>query len=194
MKHAVKLTLPPIPIYSQFSTTPQRNVGVQEGYATTLISLHSPMDQLAAVKSVLPKELVPHLMSVTILRVRKCFPHIHVGTGLAAINWYIETNGETTAFHEGNEHGADTGRFEDSKNGYILPPLDTITEVESYVAKEGDTWLINLRTAHSVTDIPNEPDLEKRYKTRDGEFRLMLHAAFNCEYERAKAYLAGCVK
>lgn len=183
MKHATKLKLPPIPIYSAYATVPQRFVGVNAGEATTLISYYLPKQQFEEVKNILPPLLQQHLMSVTILQVRKCFPHVHVGTGTSAINCYIETNGETMTFHEGNEDNENIIRFEDEQNGYILPPLDKIVDVESYVAEEGDMWLINLETAHSVTNIPNEPNLEKRYATSDGNFRLMLHIAFNLKYD-----------
>lgn len=183
MKHATKLKLPPIPIYSAYATVPQAHIGVRAGEATTVITYGLPKQQLEEIMKILPPLLQQHFHSVNILQVRKCFPHSHLNTGISAINYYIETNGETTAFHEDNEDELDIIKIEDPQNGYIAPPLDKIVEVESYVAEEGDMWLINLETAHSVTNIPNEPDLKKRYTSNDGVFRLMMHISFNLKYD-----------
>ena len=101
----------------------------------------------------------------------------------SAINWYLETNGETTSFYEGEFRDFTEKIYPNSPSGYKLCDPSLITMSESFVAKENESWLIDLDCPHSVSFYPNEKEYFKKYRNDSVSFRLMLQCAFTISYK-----------
>ena len=195
MKYSLKLNLPPIQIFSSILNIKERGVGVTLGENTRLVSLignrNNNFIQQQELKKILNPLLYNNINSVNLICVRTTYPHTHLGTGKSAINWYLETNGETTSFYEGDDIiDVSSKYFSEKDKAYIMPDPDKLKFVESFVAKENESWLIDVSQPHSVCVDPNEKDWKRRYGDSGGVFRLALHVSFNLDFKTVRNNLS----
>ena len=186
MKYAVRLMLPPIPVFSAGVSRLNRFVGVPiEKGAPNLAVYDLASQQKAAVRQILPSAMQDALLEVSLIRVNQAQPHTHSGTGLTAINWYLETGGETTSFYEGPIHNIARQNYFDTDNGYEMPDPAYLTVAQQFVAKDDEVWMIDVHAPHSVSINPTHPDIKIRYAPTKGRSREALHTTFNLPFAEA---------
>jgi len=186
MKHAVRLTLPEKPAIYSGARKLERHIGVPIGDGDPNLSVYTAGEkQCDEVRRILPRLMAACMLNVTFIRVRQAYPHVHVGAGMTAINWYLKVNGDTTTFYEGEQVDIAKYRYLDIGNGYAMMDPTLLTPVKRYVAKQGDAWMIDLVAPHSVSADPDNPDIDARYASIPSDSRLMMHATFKMGFDAA---------
>ena len=80
-------------------------------------------------------------------------PHSDSGP-TAVINFYIETNNCATQFYEIKDN-AKPYQIDNQTDGYVYNPDDLI-ETDSFIAKPGDIYILNVSKVHSVIPLDNQ--------------------------------------
>lgn len=131
-------------------------------------------DLMQLVFSVIPGSLlveeVPSVEWQVITGERKLIPHIDQNR-ISAINFYVSVHGETTVF------------YSNPTNEYVIPGLknkvfdhEWITAGDSFVAEQGDVYLLDVSTIHSVENLsPTEP-------------RVTVTCGFNLPFHEVQSY------
>lgn len=85
---------------------------------------------------------------VTLLEARggRIPPHRDDGI-VSTINWYVDVDGSTTQFW--NQTGTNRYQVGGQRLGHIYSE-DSIEPADSFVAKRGDIWVLDVSTIHSV--------------------------------------------
>lgn len=146
------------------------------------IRRYLPRKQTELVRAELPNEIKHGLIAVNLTEIRLLAPHIHLDE-MAVINFYLETNGEKTSFWEG-EIISDDSDVSDNGNGYISLRRDVLKEVEYFIAKPFDVWVMDTRTPHSVSYVNDERDNNLHFEPIDDEKRLIMQAFFCIPYQQ----------
>ena len=79
-------------------------------------------------------------------------PHSDSGP-TAVINFYIETNNCVTQFYEIKDN-AKPYQIGNQTDGYVYN-LDDLIETESFIARPGDIYILNVSKVHSVIPLDN---------------------------------------
>ena len=74
--------------------------------------------------------------------------HIHMDEA-CVINFYAKTKGEETVFYSGEVRLID-GQAQDNGNAYHLVDPALLTEVQKFVAQDGEVWALSTRQPHAV--------------------------------------------
>lgn len=74
-------------------------------------------------------------------------PHVDNGIN-TVINIYTKAGGYTTTFHKAKE-GASKHRLPNQDSGYVCA-WHEVDEVDSFIAEDGDAWVLNVSELHSV--------------------------------------------
>jgi hypothetical protein len=116
-----------------------------------VIRRYLPKKQVEIVKDSLPEKIKNYVLGVNLTEVRLLAPHIHL-VEKCVINFYQQTNGEITKFFEGDIE-ADNDWSIDNGNGYLNVKINKLTEVENFIAKDNDVWILDAGQPHSVEVI-----------------------------------------
>lgn len=189
MKHAVKIDLDvPMPFLGKAKVVLGQHVIKKHGFGLRgfdkprAVRRYLPRKQTELVRAELPDEIKEGLVAVNLTEIRLLAPHIHLEE-MAVINFYLETNGEKTSFWEG-EVISDNSDVSDNGNGYISLRRDVLEEVEHFVAKPFDIWLMNTRVPHSVSYVNDSRDKNLHFEPLDDEKRLIMQAFFCIPYQQ----------
>lgn len=68
---------------------------------------------------------------------------------ITSINFYIQTEGCKTTFYKKNVDDPRTFKMEQQTNGRIFH-IDDLTEVDSFVAKDFEVWILDVTQIHGV--------------------------------------------
>lgn len=128
----------PIPVDMNL-TRKTRTIGVHNG----VIRNYIPRKYLNKVLELLPKQIQDCCMSISKSTVRPVPIHIHK-VEQCVINFYFNTNEEETSFYEGNYSTI----YEDDY--FKLLDEKQLKKVDSFVAKNGEVYLLNSRKPHGV--------------------------------------------
>lgn len=104
--------------------------------------------ETAATLSTLPVNLRKFCLGISKSSIRAFGPHVHTKEE-CTINFYYKTNGETTVFYDG-DCIIDDDAATDNGNSYHMVKSDSLTKVLTYVAADGEVWLLNTKKPHSV--------------------------------------------
>jgi hypothetical protein len=98
--------------------------------------------------SVLPKRYWDDF-HLTVMTINRPIPP-HTDTEIiTTINFYIETGGAKTVFHEPIVEEPRTFQIENQTDGYIYYPED-LKKVDSFIAKDFEIWCLDVKKIHSV--------------------------------------------
>ena len=76
-------------------------------------------------------------------------PHIDSNMRVT-LNMYLKTSGaSTTRFYKKLVDGGPRDKIENQTDGYMLDP-STLEETHSFVAREGEAWILDIKQPHSV--------------------------------------------
>lgn len=118
-----------------------------EGYG--VIRRHINQRDVERFRDSLPASIQPAVAAACFSEIQLLAPHLHYKEG-CVINFYKNTGGETTTFWDG-EIEVDSTDILDNGNDYYNININKIHPVESFVANEGDVWLLNSKQTHSVS-------------------------------------------
>lgn len=104
--------------------------------------------ETAATLLELPESLRSFCLGISKSSIHSFGPHVHTKEE-CTINFYYKTNGETTIFYDG-DCVIDIDAATDNGNSYHMVKPDALTEVTTYVATDGDVWLLNTKKPHAV--------------------------------------------
>jgi len=104
--------------------------------------------ETATILRRLPDALRSKCLGVSKSRIALLPPHIHFDEQ-CVINFYYKTNGEKTVFFEG-EYQIDVAAAQDSGNQYFVVDGNNLNEAFSFVAKNGDVWVLASQQVHAV--------------------------------------------
>jgi len=135
---------------------------------------------LVKIRKCLPESLKLHFINAYVSEISLLAPHIHI-EDKSVINFYLNTNGETTYFWNG-EIVADDSLSADNGKGYWVLDPSKLTVSESFIAKSGDVWLLDTSKPHSVTfeDFNYDPSTNDR--------RLVVQVFFDATFEEVSSY------
>ena len=132
-------------------------------YALTREELESYLDVIPEVK--------PYLLDFCVSKTKLLMLHIHTGPKHTIINCYIETGDERTTFWEGEIVHDDTW-VTDNGNGYWNVDYKILKPAQSYIAQEGEMWILNPFSPHSVLpDLGPELEMIDRMINMDFQIR-----------------------
>ena len=100
------------------------------------------------IYGVLPERYWPdfHLTIMTI----DCIIPPHTDTEIiTSINFYLQTEGCTTTFYKPKNDITNTVQIKNQTNGQIFYE-DDLVEVDSFVAKDNEVWLLDVSQIHGV--------------------------------------------
>jgi hypothetical protein len=190
MKYAKKLNLriPSPPALRKDVTLGEHGRLADEPNAS-VTRKYIPKKYVDAVLSVLPEVLRDRVIYVNYAEIRVSGPHTHA-TEQCVINYYLQANGECTAFYEG-EARIDPSVVVDSGNDYFPIAEDSVEEVENFVAESDDVWLLCTRQPHSIY-FPETKHLrgKEKYRHRAGVFRKAIQVYMDVPYEEAAGFLS----
>jgi len=188
MKYAAQLHLPvETPFLKKAKVVIGQHViqshGVhRDGYnKPRAVRRYLPRKQTELVREQLPPEIQHSLIAVNLTEIRLLAPHIHLDEQ-AVINFYLEANGEKTSFWEG-EIIPDEESVVDHGNSYWNLRRDALTEIEYFVAKPGDVWVMNTRQPHSVSYADDTRDAGLHFEPLDNTCRLIMQAFMSTPYD-----------
>jgi hypothetical protein len=144
----------------------------QSESATKLIRRFVPKKFREKIYSKLPTKITACIQGIHLTESRPLEPHIHT-TDHAVLNIYYRTHNEITAFWAGDIEHKDITAVDDF---YSLVDIDKLMQVESFIAKSGDVWLLNTRQPHSVS----MSDVDKN--------RMLLQIFFNRPFDEVVNY------
>ena len=147
---------------------------------------HIHRRNLELLRSKLPKEIQQGIISLRYCEINVVTPHSHL-TDQCVINFYQKTEKEETSFWEGDVESSNQS-IEDNGNGYIKNDLSKIKIVESFVAQDGDIWLLNTRQPHSVSLHDDTRSLEERFIPKKKRSRYFVQASLDIPYDDAVNY------
>lgn len=185
MKYAAKLNLPSTPINTSYVLDGETISGIfKSGFVNANFhDMQLTSNQINGIRSIMPDAIKPHIISITLMGIRETYPHRHK-IEKCVINFYIEVNGEETEVFEG-ENVLDNRWLNTDNLNYEMLNIDKLTKIESYVAKEGEAWLLDTIQPHSVANKDSSLVGHERYAPFDGEFRLILQVRLSLPYENA---------
>ena len=96
----------------------------------------------------LPASLRKFCLGISKSSIHAFGPHVHTKEE-CTINFYYKTNREVTVFYDGDCAIDDTAAT-DNGNSYHMVKSDALTEAMTYVASDGEVWLLNTKKPHSV--------------------------------------------
>jgi hypothetical protein len=160
---------------------------VWDNVPAAVVRKYAPKDYIARVKEALPEEIQRGVRFINFAEIGLSGPHIHL-TENAVINFYFKVNGEVTGFYEGGAKIAEELVL-DSGNDYY--PIDeaTITEVERFIAKDGDVWLMSTRQPHAVFYDGDTRTGVERYRNIGDARRIAVQVYLDVDYKRAAEIL-----
>jgi hypothetical protein len=74
----------------------------------------------------------------------------------ATINFYIKTDNCLTQFYSLNTSKPKTKQIENQKTGYLFD-IEELEEVDNFMAKPGEIWILDVSKPHSVLPPANGP-------------------------------------
>jgi len=129
----------------------------------------------------LPEALRPHLLTVNYSEIHLLKAHVHIPDS-AVINFYQHTNGEVTTFWDGNIEPDDAFTL-DNGNNYFTLRHENLTPAESFVAADGDIWLLNTKKPHSVsTPYETRPRARHFVMQPESQLRYVVQAFFDIPF------------
>lgn len=135
-----------------------------------LVRYELTRDELEKYLDVIP-EVKPYLLDFCVSKTKLLMPHIHTGRNHCIINCYIETGDERTTFWDGEIVHDDTW-VTDNGNGYWNVDYKRLTPSKSYIAQEGEMWILNPFSPHSVLpDLGPELEMIDRMINMDFQIR-----------------------
>ena len=146
-----------------------------------VIRRYLPRKQIELVKQSLPKSIRDKVLGVNYTEVRLLAAHLHL-VEQCVINFYQHTNGEVTKFFEG-ECIPDDDWSTDNGNGYLNVKMDQLIEIESFVAQDGDVWILNARKPHSVEKMHDEREHMHRFEPDGDKSRWIVQVYMDMPYE-----------
>ncbi len=144
-----------------------KTIGIHHGVIRNYIS----RKYLNNVLKLLPKEIQDCCMSISKSTVRPVPVHVHKVES-CVINFYFNTNREETSFYEGTYNTT----YEDDYFK-LLDPKE-LKKVDSFIANNGDVYLLNSRKPHDVVNT----------KTVD-DARLLIQVFLNKDFLEVKKIL-----
>jgi hypothetical protein len=161
---------------------------VWPGVQAAVVRKYAPKAYIARVRAALPEEIQRGVRYINFAEIGLSGPHLHL-TEQSVINFYFKVNGEVTGFYEGEARVAHELVL-DSGNDYY--PIDeaTITEVERFVAQDGDVWVMSTRQPHAVFYDGDTRSGVERYRNIGDSRRVVVQVYLDVPYERAAEVLA----
>jgi hypothetical protein len=147
----------------------------QSEATTRLIRRFVPKKFREKIQKKLPDKILDYIQGIHLTESRPLEPHIHT-TDYSVLNIYYWAHDEVTAFWDGNIEHNDITIVDDF---YSLVNTNKLKQVETFVAKPGDVWLLNTRQPHSVSIS----DTNKN--------RMMLQIFFNRPFDEIVNYFHG---
>jgi hypothetical protein len=148
--------------------------------------LYVPKKYVSEIKSRLPQQLLEKIVFINYAEIRVSGPHIHLSEQ-SVINYYIQTNGEITAFYEG-EARVDHSVVVDSGNDYYPIAEDSVTEVEHFIAEPGDVWLMSTRQPHSIYCAGITATGREKYRHTEGKFRKVVQIYMDAQFDYVSSF------
>lgn len=149
----------------------------------SVTQMYIPKKYVNAVREKLPSKLRERVTHITYAEIRVSGPHVHTAEQ-SVINYYIETNGEVTAFYEG-EARIDHTAVMDTDNDYYVIEEDSVQEVEHFIARDGDVWLMSTRQPHSIYADGNTKSGREKYRHIEGQMRKVVQIYMDIPYQEA---------
>jgi hypothetical protein len=125
-----------------------RHVWLKDSASAKIVRIRLNKRETADTLSALPESLRGFCLGVSKSSIHAFGPHVHTKEE-CTINFYYKTNGETTVFYDG-ECIVDDAAATDNGNSYHMVKPDLLTKALTYVASDGDVWLLNTKKPHAV--------------------------------------------
>lgn len=145
-----------------------------------LIRKYMPTKYIEQIKQALPKPVQDALITISYSEIHLLRAHVHT-VDEAVINFYQHTSGERTTFWDGEIEIDDSESF-DNGNSYFTVSHKNITPSESFVAQDGEAWLLNVKQPHSVSRDYDAIPCDKHFMPDEGVTRYAIQAYFNAPY------------
>lgn len=146
-----------------------------------LIRKYMPSKYIEQIKQALPESVQAALITISYSEIHLLRAHVHT-LDEAVINLYQHTNGERTTFWDGEVEIDESESF-DNGNNYFTINHKNLTPSESFVAQDGDAWLLNVKHPHSVSRDYDAAPCDQHFMPDEGVTRYAIQAYFNAPYE-----------
>jgi hypothetical protein len=133
------------------------------------------------IKTLIPQKLKNFIISVNLTFIQEAIPHRH-NIDHSVINYYFDTDEYETIFYEGPVK-KESFVSNDFGNAYFEADLNEITPVEKFIAKSGDTYILNTRTTHSVSHVLNQSSDYNKFRPLVPGKRRALQIWTMCPFE-----------
>lgn len=150
-----------------------------------------PRKQVELVRAAVPDSLQHAVLGVNYTEVTLLAAHIHV-VEKCTINFYQQTNGEQTIFFEGPVERDDKWTT-DNGNGYLNVDMNLLHPVESFIAEDGDVWILDALQPHSVEVIGDSRPGMHRFEPNGDNRRFMVQIYLDVPYSEAIKHFSGVI-
>ncbi len=150
MNHAKKLRLSITPCdFDRSGKIIGRHAFTKDAPQGRLVRKYTPKNQIEMFERAIPDILKKHLLAINYSEIHLLKAHVHI-TDESVINFYQHTGGEVTTFWDGLIE-PDDSFASDNGNNYFNLHHKNLNPCESFIAQDGDVWLLNTRQPHSVS-------------------------------------------
>ena len=181
MKHAKKIQLAvEFPYLGNVNHIVAKHGMADGAKKHAVIRRYLPRKQIELVRNALPEIARCNLMGVNYSEISLLGPHIHLDDG-CTINFYQRVNGETTSFWDGKIERDDRWST-DNGDGYIVVNPEKMKVVETFIAQDGDVWILDTKRPHSVTIEDDARTGKWKYLPENDNVRIVVQAFINMPY------------
>lgn len=150
----VKLNISALDIdLSRKTRSIEKHVKLKDRNNYGVIRDYLSVENTEKILNLLPEKIKESCIGITKSSISSLPPHIHT-VEKCVINFYHKVSGEETVFYDG-VYEVLTEDVEDSGKGYYIIDENKIKKVISYIAQDGEVYMLNTRKAHSVIDTNN---------------------------------------
>lgn len=190
MKYAQKLdVVVPMPYLHKATVVLGRHGKGLNDFQEGVTRRYVPRKQVELVRAIVPDSIQHAVLGVNYTEVTLLAAHIHV-VERCVINLYQQTNGERTTFYEGTVEPDDTWST-DNGNGYLNVNMGLLTPVESFIAQDGDVWILDAFQPHSVEVIGDPRPGMHRFEPNGDKRRFMVQIYMDLPYSEVIEQFMG---
>lgn len=145
-----------------------------------------PLELNNQILSILPIKFRHFVFCINFSHIRSAVPHYHTYDE-SVVNCYLETEDYETTFYETIDCNQQVNELvEFPEEGLIkVVDINSVRPVEKFIAKSGDTYILNSKAIHSVSQVENLSVGYNKYRPIREEKRLAIQIWTKCPFELA---------
>lgn len=146
-----------------------------------------PEELSESILKILPKEFQPYVFCINLSHIQSAVPHYHTYDE-SVINHYLDTEEYETTFYERIRESDESQDMLFPKERLIRTvSLSSIIPIEKFTAKTGETYILNSKSIHSVSQKDNNFLNYDKFRPIKEEKRIAIQIWTKCPFDLAKS-------